>query len=110
MSSYCMDVPSLNMATFAGGCFWCIEPAFSSTEGVSSINVGYTGGSIKNPTYEDVLTGKSGHIEAAQLTFDPTLISYDELLDIFWRQIDPTDSTGQFADKGPQYITAIYYI
>jgi peptide methionine sulfoxide reductase msrA/msrB len=104
-----MTTPSTNIATFAGGCFWCIEPAFATQKGVLSVYPGYTGGSIKNPTYERVISGKTGHIEAVQVTFDSSIVSYSELLTIFWRQIDPTDSSGQFADKGSQYITAIFY-
>lgn len=104
-----MDTPSKNIATFAGGCFWCIEPPFATQKGVISVYPGYTGGSTKNPTYQDVISGKTGHIEAVQVTFDPSVVSYPELLSIFWRQIDPTDAAGQFADKGSQYITAIFY-
>ena len=106
---YSMDNPTVNIATFAGGCFWCIEPPFVAQEGVLSVFAGYIGGTTKNPTYEDVISGKTGHIEAVQVTFDPKIVSYNELVSIFWRQIDPTDPDGQFADKGSQYITAIFY-
>ena len=96
-------------ATFAGGCFWCIEAAFDKADGVVEAVSGYTGGQKENPTYEEVSTGKTGHLEAVRVTYDPSKISYRELLDIFWKQIDPTDSAGQFADKGSQYRTAIFY-
>ena len=96
-------------ATFAGGCFWCMEPPFRQLEGVIEVVSGYTGGSVKNPTYEQVRTGKTGHLEAVQITFDPLKVSYSELLDIFWLNIDPTDMEGQFEDRGNQYKTAIFY-
>ena len=95
-------------ATFAGGCFWCIESAFEGTIGVLSATSGYTGGSEKNPSYEQVSSGTTGHLEAVEVTYDPEKISYVELLDIFWRQIDPSDPGGQFADRGKQYTTAIF--
>ncbi|MBS3168871.1 peptide-methionine (S)-S-oxide reductase MsrA [Candidatus Woesearchaeota archaeon] len=97
------------IATFAGGCFWCMEAAFQEVPGVLTAISGYTGGKIDNPTYNDVLSGKTGHQEAVQLTYDPQKISYGELLDIFWQQIDPTDAGGQFADRGSEYQTAIFY-
>lgn len=97
-------------AIFAGGCFWCMEPAFSGVEGVQEVKVGYTGGTVENPSYEQVSLGKTGHLEAIQIIFDPMKISYQQLLDIFWRQIDPTDPGGQFADRGTQYKTAIFYL
>lgn len=103
------DAANTEKATFAGGCFWCISSAFSGHKGVREAVAGYTGGTKEHPTYEEVSTGKTGHFEAVQVTFDPAEISYDELLDIFWRQIDPTDKTGQFADRGSQYRTAIFY-
>lgn len=96
-------------ATFAGGCFWCMEHPFDELEGVIDVKAGYTGGHKKNPTYEDVCTGTTGHAEAVQITFDPKKISYSELLDVFWEQINPTDSGGQFADRGSQYRTGIFY-
>ncbi|MCX7918548.1 MAG: peptide-methionine (S)-S-oxide reductase MsrA [bacterium] len=96
-------------ATFAGGCFWCIEPAFKQVDGVITVVSGYTGGTKKNPTYAEVCTGTTGHYEAVQITFDPKKVSYQQLLDIFWQQIDPTDPNGQFVDRGPQYRTAIFY-
>ncbi len=100
---------TMEKALFAGGCFWCIESAFAETPGVINAVSGYTGGQKENPTYEEVSTGTTGHREVVELTFDKNLISYDQLLDIFWRHIDPTDPAGQFSDKGSQYMTAIYY-
>ena len=96
-------------ATFAGGCFWCMEPGFESLGGVESVIAGYTGGEVENPTYEAVCSGTTGHYEAVQVTYRPDLVSYEQLLETFWRQIDPTDSGGQFADRGTQYRTAIFY-
>ncbi|HSQ89936.1 peptide-methionine (S)-S-oxide reductase MsrA [Romboutsia sp.] len=97
------------IATFAGGCFWCMVKPFDKYKGVEKVVSGYTGGHTKNPTYEDVYTDKTGHIEAIQITYDDELISYKELLDIFWNQIDPTDEGGQFNDRGHKYKTAIFY-
>ncbi len=104
-----MEKEVLEKVTFAGGCFWCIESVFDELEGVKEAVSGYTGGKTKNPTYAEVCTGKTGHYEAVQVTFDSTNITYKELVEIFWQQIDPTDPTGQFADKGSQYKTAIFY-
>jgi peptide methionine sulfoxide reductase msrA/msrB len=100
---------TLKKATFAGGCFWCMEPPFEKLEGVVEVISGYSGGSLKNPTYHEVSSGKTGHIEAVQILYDPSKITYEELLDVFWKQIDPTDDGGQFADRGSQYKTAIFY-
>jgi peptide methionine sulfoxide reductase msrA/msrB len=97
------------IATFAGGCFWCMEHPFEELPGVIDVVSGYTGGQKENPTYEEVCSGKTGHLEAVQITFDPDSISYSELLDFFWRQIDPTDAGGSFVDRGSQYMTAIFY-
>jgi peptide-methionine (S)-S-oxide reductase len=99
----------LKTARFAGGCFWCMEPPFDKLEGVISTTVGYCGGREVNPTYKQVSSGETGHAEAIEITYDPDLISYSELLDVFWRSIDPTQKNGQFADIGPQYRTAIFY-
>jgi peptide methionine sulfoxide reductase msrA/msrB len=99
----------LSTAIFAGGCFWCMEPPFEQLEGVSEVTAGYTGGHVENPTYEQVSTGSTGHYEAARIMFDPSVISYDELIEVFWRNIDPVDRQGQFADKGSQYRTAVFY-
>ncbi|MBN2493781.1 MAG: peptide-methionine (S)-S-oxide reductase MsrA [Deltaproteobacteria bacterium] len=101
--------PSHEKATFAGGCFWCMEAAFAKIDGVRSVTPGYTGGREESPSYERVCSGETGHLEAVQIVFDPDAISYQALLDVFWRQIDPTDADGQFADRGSQYRTAIFY-
>lgn len=95
------------VATFAGGCFWCLQQPFEKINGVQEVIAGYSGGFGEDPTYKDY--AQKGYIEVVQVTYDPTLVNYDTLLDVFWRQIDPTDATGQFADKGPQYRTAILY-
>ena len=97
------------LATFAGGCFWCIEAAFFGVTGVISVVSGYIGGKAADASYEKVCSGVTSHREAVQVSFDSSVISYSELLTLFWRQIDPTDSGGQFADRGHQYTTAIYY-
>jgi methionine-S-sulfoxide reductase len=99
----------LQKATFAGGCFWCMQPPFDGVPGVVSTVVGYTGGTQKNPTYEEVSSGRTGHAESIEITYDPKKISYDKLLDIFWMNIDPTTPNRQFADAGTQYRTAIFY-
>lgn len=99
----------LQKAIFAGGCFWCMEAAFEKIEGVQEAISGYTGGSTPNPTYEEVSTGKTGHYEAVKVIYNPSIITYLELLDVFWRNIDPTDPDGQFADRGSHYRTAIFY-
>lgn len=98
----------LKKATFAGGCFWCVEGAFESQAGVLEVLSGYSGGAKENPTYEEVSGGTTGHLESIQITFDPSKITYEALLDIFWRQIDPTDAGGQFVDRGAQYASAIF--
>ena len=97
------------LATFAGGCFWCMVKPFDEYEGVESVISGYTGGYTENPTYEDVCTDLTGHIEAIQITFDDEIISYKELLDIYWSVTDPTQVGGQFADRGHHYKTVIFY-
>ncbi len=99
----------LRKATFAGGCFWCTEADFEKTAGVVAVVSGYTGGKTANPTYAEVSTGRSGHIEAVQVLYDPAKTSYKELLEVFWRHVDPTDPGGQFVDRGPQYRTAVFY-
>ncbi len=99
---------SLEKATFAGGCFWCMVKPFDQYDGVQSVVVGYTGGVSENPSYEDVAGGHTDHLEAVEITFDPTLISYDTLLSLFWQQIDPTDAGGAFADRGHHYTSAIF--
>jgi methionine-S-sulfoxide reductase len=100
---------NLKKATFAGGCFWCMQPPFQQTEGVVEAVAGYTGGTKEDPTYEEVSGGGTGHLEAVQVTYDPAKVTYEKLLTVFWSQIDPTDPEGQFADKGSQYRTAIFY-
>lgn len=100
---------NLQVATFAGGCFWCMVHPFDEWPGVLKVVSGYTGGATVNPTYEQVCSGQTGHREAVQITFDPAVISYEQLLEIFWRQIDPTDPGGQFVDRGSSYQTAVYY-
>jgi len=96
------------VATFAGGCFWCMEPPFEKLTGVQKVISGYTGGHKKNPTYEDVSYGSTGHVEAVQIHFDPAKISYQDLLEVFWRNVDPTDGGGQFVDRGDSYVTGIF--
>jgi peptide-methionine (S)-S-oxide reductase len=98
----------LEKATFAGGCFWCMEPPFDKLEGVVSTTSGYTGGTKPNPTYEEVSSGRTGHAEAVQVLYDPKKVSYEKLLDTFWRNIDPTVRDRQFCDIGTQYRTAIF--
>jgi len=97
------------IATFAGGCFWCMEKPYEAYEGIYEVISGYTGGSQDDPSYHEVSSGSTSHLESVQLTFDPSQIPYEQLLDIFWRQIDPTDPGGQFADRGEHYTTAIFY-
>jgi methionine-S-sulfoxide reductase len=99
----------IKKATFAGGCFWCMEPPFEKLAGVLSVTAGYTGGKKADPTYEEVSHGDTGHAEAVEIEFDPARITYRELLEVFWRNIDPTDPGGQFADRGSQYRTAVYF-
>ena len=101
--------PKLAKATFAGGCFWCMEPPFDKLEGVVSTTSGYTGGSKKNPTYEEVSSGGTGHAEAVQVVWDPSKITYTKLLDVFWRNVDPLTANAQFCDHGEQYRTAIFF-
>ncbi|MBI3404240.1 MAG: peptide-methionine (S)-S-oxide reductase MsrA [Acidobacteria bacterium] len=99
----------IETATFAGGCFWCMQPQFDATEGVIATAVGYTGGKEKNPTYEQVSNHQTGHREGIEIKFDPAVVSYKHLLELFWHSIDPTQADGQFGDIGPQYRTAIYF-
>lgn len=98
----------LALATFAGGCFWCMETPFEELPGVQSVLSGYTGGEVEDPTYGQVCSGSTGHAEAIQIRYDPKVIDYDSLLEVFWRQIDPTDAGGQFVDRGDQYRSAIF--
>ncbi len=99
----------MELATFAGGCFWCMVKPFDSYDGIERVVSGYTGGHVANPTYEQVCSNTTGHYEAVQITFDPSIFTYDQLLEIFWLNIDPTDEEGQFFDKGSSYKTAIFY-
>lgn len=99
----------LDTAVFAGGCFWCMEKPFEKLDGVISAVSGYTGGHLDKPTYEQVSAGGTGHMESVKITYNPKEISYKELLDTFWVNIDPLDGTGQFCDKGEQYRSAIFY-
>jgi len=100
---------NLEVATFAGGCFWCVESDFEKVDGVFDVISGYTGGKKEDPTYEEVSRGGTGHLEAVQVHYDSKIITYKELLDVFWRHVDPTDSGGQFVDRGSQYRSAIFY-
>ena len=99
----------LAKATFAGGCFWCMEEAFEAVDGVVSVTSGYTGGQQAYPSYEDVSAGGTGHAEAVEIAYDPSRVSYEKLLQVFWRNIDPTTPDRQFCDKGHQYRSAIFY-
>ncbi len=103
------EASGLEVATFAGGCFWCMEKPFEDLDGVQSVTSGYTGGEKKNPTYDEVSSGATGHVEAVEVVYDPKVVSYETLLDVFWRQIDPTDDGGQFVDRGDQYVSAVFY-
>ena len=96
-------------ATFAGGCFWCMEPPFEKLPGVEKVISGYIGGHKKSPAYKEVSAGTTGHVEAVEITYDPKVISYNDLLEVFWRQVNPTDAGGQFVDRGAQYGTGIFY-
>jgi peptide-methionine (S)-S-oxide reductase len=96
------------LATFAGGCFWCMEPPYDKLDGVSATISGYIGGSTADPTYQEVSAGGTGHAEAVQVTYDPAKVSYEELLEVFWRNVDPLDAGGQFCDRGDQYRTGIF--
>lgn len=105
-----MDINDNNkIATFAGGCFWCMLPPFQSLKGVKQVVAGYIGGEMPKPSYKDVCSGKTGHFEAVQIEFNPDVITFEKLLEVFWRQINPVDPEGQFFDRGPQYKTAIFY-
>jgi peptide-methionine (S)-S-oxide reductase len=98
----------LQTAIFAGGCFWCMESDMKAIPGVASVESGYTGGTLKNPTYQDVIGEQTGHYESVRVSFDPAKITYRQLLDRYWKLVDPTDSEGQFCDRGPSYRTAVF--
>jgi peptide-methionine (S)-S-oxide reductase len=102
-------VENNQLATFAGGCFWCMVKPFDEQPGIISVVSGYTGGTVENPTYQQVCTGNTGHYEAVQITYNPKVFPYEKLLELFWQQIDPTDPGGQFYDRGQSYQTAIFY-
>ena len=99
----------IEKATFAGGCFWCMVKPFREQAGVQDVVVGYTGGHTINPTYKEVCQENTGHYEAVQISFDSSIVTYEKLLELFWKQIDPTDEGGQFGDRGQSYQTAIFY-
>ena len=99
----------LAKATFAGGCFWCMEKPFDELPGVIDTTSGYTGGTVENPSYSQVSSGGTGHVEAVQITYDPNQVSYETLLAVFWHNIDPVDGRGQFCDKGSQYRSVVFY-
>ena len=101
--------PPAARATFAGGCFWCMQPPFEKLPGVSKTTVGYTGGSVEHPTYEQVSAGTTGHAEAIEVEYDPSRITYEKLLDVFWHNVDPVTRDAQFCDHGRQYRTVIFY-
>ncbi len=103
------EQPPTDSAIFAGGCFWCMEPPFDKLDGVLSTTSGYIGGHVKDPSYKQVSAGRTGHAEAVQVIYDPAKVSYDELLAVFWRNIDPVDGKDQFCDKGSQYRSAVFY-
>jgi peptide methionine sulfoxide reductase msrA/msrB len=103
------NMEHMEKATFAGGCFWCMTPPFEKLDGVKEVISGYTGGHTVNPTYEDVTSETTGHLESVEVIYDPSKISYEKLLDVFWHQINPTDAGGQFVDRGPSYESAIFY-
>jgi peptide-methionine (S)-S-oxide reductase len=103
------EEPKLATATFAGGCFWCMEAPFDKVQGVKSTTSGYTGGTKPNPTYEEVSSGSTGHAEAVQVVYDPSKVSYAQLLQIFWHNVDPLTANAQFCDHGHQYRTAIFF-
>lgn len=104
-----MGEKQLELATFAGGCFWCMVKPFDEQPGIEKVVSGYTGGTKENPTYQEVCSETTGHYEAVQITFDPNIFPYDRLLQMYWQQIDPTDEGGQFYDRGQSYQTAIFY-
>jgi len=105
-----MEKTTTAKAIFAGGCFWCMEPPFEKLDGVLAVVSGYTDGHKENPTYYEVSSGTTGHTEAVEISYDPAKVTFEELLEVFWMNIDPTDAGGQFVDRGSQYRTGIYYL
>ncbi|MFI2813116.1 MULTISPECIES: peptide-methionine (S)-S-oxide reductase MsrA [Microbulbifer] len=103
------DTKSIRTAVFAGGCFWCMEPPYDKLEGVLETTSGYSGGEVENPTYDQVSSGGTGHAEVVQVKYDASKVSYPQLLQVFWRNVDPFDAGGQFCDRGSQYRSAIFY-
>ena len=103
------DAQDFKKVYFAGGCFWCMEESFDQINGVISTISGYSGGNLKNPTYQDVIYKDTGHVEAIEVTYDPKIVNYEKLLDIYWKNIDPFDSAGQFCDKGKSYRSVIFF-
>lgn len=112
LSGFVAAPPSVNAqkAIFAGGCFWCMQPPYDKEEGVIETVVGYSGGETENPNYESVSSGTTGHFEVVEVTYDPAKISYERLLEVYWKNIDPLNADGQFCDVGKQYKTAIFYV
>jgi len=108
LHSMAEDSVELATATFAGGCFWCLEPPYDKLEGVVDTRSGFSGGEVANPSYEQVVQGRTGHLEVVQITYEPSIISYDQLLEVFWRNIDPFQANGQFCDIGDAYRSAIF--
>lgn len=104
-----MTQTNLQLATFAGGCFWCMVKPFIEWDGIESVRSGYMGGTVENPTYEQVKTGETGHTEVVEITYNPNFFSYDQLLELYWQQVDPTDDEGQFQDRGSNYRAVIFY-
>ena len=103
------NAQEIKKAYFAGGCFWCMEESFDQINGVISTISGYSGGHLKNPTYQDVIYKDTGHVEAIEITYDPKIINFQKLLDVYWKNIDPFDSAGQFCDKGKSYRSVIFF-
>ncbi|MFA0811871.1 peptide-methionine (S)-S-oxide reductase MsrA [Microbulbifer epialgicus] len=106
---YAQDSPNIRTAIFAGGCFWCMEPPYDKVNGVLETTSGYSGGHVKNPTYDQVSAGDTGHAEVVQVKYDANKVSYSDLLNIFWHNVDPFDAGGQFCDRGDQYRAEIFY-
>jgi peptide-methionine (S)-S-oxide reductase len=110
LSAGAAQARDIRTAIFAGGCFWCVEADFESVDGVIEAVSGYTGGDVVNPTYKQVSRGGTGHYEAAEITYDADIVSYEELMDVFWHSVDPIDAGGQFCDRGESYRTAVFYL